>query len=93
MNKIRVKVFLPVRSCYCAYADFAEKVDRVVSKYRTQLDVRPISSYAPEAAQYDLTYSKGLVINETKILGPLATEAQMEDAILRELKRLKATSK
>ena len=62
-----------------------------MKKYKEHLYVQSISSYAPEAAQYDLTYSKGLVINETNILGPLATEAQMDDAIVKELKQLKAT--
>lgn len=93
MDKICVKIFLPTRSCACSYADFVDKVDSVLRKYREHLDVRSISSYAPEAANYDLTYSKGLVINEKRILGPLATESQMEDAIVKELKRLKATSK
>ncbi len=88
MDKIRVKIFLPIRSCACSYADFIDKVDRVLKKYKEHLYVQSISSYAPEAAQYDLTYSKGLVINETKILGPLTTEAQMENAILKELNRL-----
>ena len=88
MDKINVKIFLPASSCTCNYSDFLIRVDKVLSKYREHLHAQVISSHAPEAAQYGLQYLQGLVINGTMILGPSATETQIENAILKELNHL-----
>ncbi len=88
-KKVRVKVFIPTRSCYCAYEAFLKRVEGVLKKYRDQIRFTTYSSHAPEAANYGLQFSKGVVINEKIKFGPLVKANQLEHAILSELNKTK----
>jgi hypothetical protein len=79
-DKLKIEVFVPFGSCICDYAPFVEKVMKIASKIKDQVNIEMKAANSLDASKYDV---KGLsiVIDGSVKLSADFDEKELEEII------------
>ncbi len=85
-KSIPVIVFLPVGVCSCSYVGFLSRIYDAMRKYSEYIDYYEDIAVSEKAKSYGIR-TMGVVVG-SRVLGPVATKEQIEEAICAELEQL-----
>lgn len=82
-TRVKIEIFVPFGSCVCNFTPFMEKVGRVTSKFKDQVEVQVKSIKSPEASKYGVQDMEVIINGKIKFTASF-DEKELEEAILKE---------